>query len=210
MRTADRRAGSAGYRTLAATIALVACLLSACGAAAVTPSLAPSPTPSPTPLPTPLPHLTAPARADDVYLALRADGLTIVPNTASTGGAGHEPVKQIDATYDGWPLAIGQYSSAASLLAATHWAPGAIPGRGETAVEFIGLNILIRWGPIGSGLPAQKLTDRQLASAVALRDKLQLLLSPLASRTTVSLPVSAPVASSSAGPGSSTAASGPP
>jgi hypothetical protein len=180
----------------------VACLAAACNS---NPPATVVPTPAPTPIPTATadPHLTAPAKADDVFLALRKAGLRITPNTASTGGEGRDPVKEIDATYEGWPLTIGQYRSAATLLSATHWKPGGSPGPGEAPIEFIGLNILVRWGPIATGLPAQTLDPRQLSAATALRDGLDRLLSPLTSRTTVDLPGSAPSVTPSPTPGAS-------
>jgi hypothetical protein len=150
----------------------------------------PVPTPQPTPVPTatPDPHLIAPAKADDVFLGLRAAGLAITLNTANTGGAGRDPVKEIEATYDGWPLSIGQYRSAATLEAATGWKAGVFPGIHEAPIEFIGLNILIRWGPISSK-PTPKMPDgRQVDSAERLRAALDRLISPLRSRTLVTLP----------------------
>jgi hypothetical protein len=210
MRHPDRRARSAGSRTHVAVIALAGILLAACNAAAsTTPASTASPTATPFPFPTPWPHMTAPARADDVYLALLADELAIVPNTATTGGPGRDPVKRIEATYEGWPLAIGQYRTAKTLAAVTRWKAGAKPGRGEAPIEFIGLNMLIQWGPIATGVPTKTLTDHQLTVAGLLRDKLDALLSPLASRTTVALPAPAIAGSpaASGGTGSSPAAS---
>jgi hypothetical protein len=184
----------------------VACLAAACNSNPPA-TLVPTPAPTAIPTPTPDPHLTAPAKADDVFLALRKAGLLITPNTASTGGEGRDPVKEIDATYAGWPLTIGEYRSAATLLSATHWKPGARPGPDEAPIEYIGLNILIRWGPIATGQPVKTLDARQLAAATALRDGLDHLLSPLTARTSVDLPGSAPASSPSPTPGATAKAS---
>jgi hypothetical protein len=170
-----------------ASLVVAACLVMACGSGA--PSVAVvTAAPTPTPSPTPDPHLVAPANADDVYLGLRAAGLAITSNTANTGGPNHDPVKEIEATYDGWPLSIGQYRSVASLETATKWAPGDRPGINEAPIEFMGLNILVRWGPI-STVPTPRIPDGpQLASAEKLRAALDRLLSPLMTRTIVTLP----------------------
>jgi len=185
MRTAYRRAPFGRARTLAAavTIGLVAC---ACGGGP--PSAPPaSPTPVVTPGATPVAHLTEPVKADSVYQALLAAGLRIVPNNASTGGPGRDPVKRINATYAGWDLAISQFSSAKNLLSSTNWKAGTKPGQGEASIAFIGLNILVEWGPtIGS---SPKLPDeRQVAAAAALHAALEALVSPVAARTIVSIP----------------------
>ena len=135
----------ARVRTLAAavTIGLVA---AACGGSP--PSAPPaSADPASRPCPTPVAHLSEPVKADSIYLALLAAGLRIVPNNASTGGPGNEPVKRINATYAGWPLAISQFSSSASLRAATDWKAGVRPGQGESSIAFMGLNILVECGP---------------------------------------------------------------
>jgi hypothetical protein len=185
MRTADRRAPLARVRTLAAavTIGLVA---AACGGSP--PSAPPaSAAPVVTPGPTPVAHLSEPAKADSIYLALLAAGLRIVPNNASTGGPGNEPVKRINATYAGWPLAISQFSSSASLRTTTDWKAGARPGQGESSIAFMGLNILVEYGPT-SGTTPKTPDDRQLAAAEALHQALDALVSPLSARTIVAIP----------------------
>lgn len=150
-------------------------------------SAPPNPTPIPTPAPTAVAHLTAPVKADDLYLAVRAAGLRIDPNNASTGGPGHEPVKRINATYEGWPLAISQYSTPASLLDAITWANGSVPGQGEAPVSVVGLNILIQWGPMTGASPRTP-DDRQLAAVTKLALALEPLVSPLEWRTIVPIP----------------------
>lgn len=185
MRTSDRRGRSTGSRALAGVAAL-ACLLAACTTAAA-PTPAPTPVRTPFPFPTPWAHMTAPARADDVYLALLADRLTIMPSGATSGGS-KDPVKRIQATYEHWPLFIAEYKSAKTLDAVTSWKTGAKPGKGEAPIEFIGLNIIVGWGLISADVPTAALDARQLAAAAAMRDKLDRLLSPLKVRTTVALP----------------------
>jgi hypothetical protein len=184
MRTADRRPPLGRARTLAAAVA-IGLFAGACGSGS--PSTPPSATPVATPGPTPVAHLSEPAKADAIYLALLAAGLKIVPNNASTGGPGHEPVKRINATYAGWPLAISEYASAGSLQAATKWKPGAKPGSGEASIAFMGLNILVEWGP-STGASPKKPDERQIAAAAALHDALDPLVSPLAARLVVPIP----------------------
>ena len=167
-------------------MAALACLIAACTTAAP-PTPAPTAVRTPFAFPTPWPHLTAPATADDAYLALLADRLTITPIGATSGGS-RDPVKRIQATYEHWTLYIAGYKSAKTLEDASKWKAGAKPGKGEAPIEFIGLNILVQWGPITADVPTANLDARQLAAATALRDKLDRLLSPLKVRTTVALP----------------------
>jgi hypothetical protein len=184
MRTADRRVPSGRRRTLVVAIVIGVMAIGCGGGPASAP---PSATPIPTPAPTPVAHLMAPAKADDVYLAMRAAGLRIDPNNASTGGPGHEPIKRINATYAGWPLAITQYSTAASLLANVKWANGSVPGQGEAPISMVGLNILIQWGPMTGASPRTP-DDRQLAAAEKLALAFEPLVSPLSLRTIVPIP----------------------
>jgi len=185
MRTADRRAPLARVRTLAAAVA-IGLVVGACGGSP--PSAPPaSPTAVAPPAATPVAHLSEPVKADSVYRALLAAGLRIVPNNASTGGPGNEPVKRINATYAGWPLSISQFTSAATLMAATDWKAGARPGQGESSVAFKGLNILVEWGPT-TGTEPKTPDDRQLAAAEALHQALDPLVSPMSARTIVAIP----------------------
>lgn len=184
MRTADRRVPSGHGRTLVVAIVIGVMAIGCGGAPASAP---PSPTPIPTPAPTAVAHLIAPVKADDLYLALRRAGLRIDPNNASTGGPGHEPIKRINATYEGWPLAISQYSTPASLLADVKWQNGSVPGQGEAPVSIVGLNILIQWGPM-TGASPRKPDERQLETAAKLALALEPLVSPLSLRTIVPIP----------------------
>jgi len=175
----------ARVRTLAAAVT-IGLVVGACGGSP--PSAPPaSPTAVAPPAATPVAHLSEPVKADSVYRALLAAGLRIVPNNASTGGPGNEPVKRINATYAGWPLSISQFTSAATLMAATDWKAGARPGQGESSVAFMGLNILVEWGPT-TGTEPKTPDDRQLAAAEALHQALDPLVSPMSARTIVAIP----------------------
>jgi hypothetical protein len=184
MRTADRRVPLGRSRWLAAAVA-IGVLAIGCGGGP--PSAPPVVTPAPTPAPTPVAHLVGPVKADTVYVAMVQAGLRIAPNNASTGGPGHEPIKRINATYEGWPLAISQYSTNASLLADIRWRNGSQPGQGEAPIAIVGLNILIEWGPT-TGASPRKPDDRQLAAAEKLAMALDPLVSPLSLRTIVPIP----------------------
>jgi len=204
MRTHDGRARFARPRAIGVVAA--ACLVAACSAPATPPAPVATPVPSRYVIATPYPHMTEPATADAVYLALLADGLVVAPLGASTGDPGRDPVKKINATYKGWPLAIIQYRSAKTLKAANKWKPGVKPGAGEAPIEYYGENILVRWGPIATTV--QKRPDpRQLVAAQELRDALDRLLSPLTARTIVRVPVTPPSPNPSADTSGSPAAS---
>ncbi len=186
-----------------AVAVLIAGVVVACGSAASSATPRP-PTPSPYAFPTPWPPFTTPPTADQVYLALLADRIEILPTTASSGANGKDPIKQIDGTYKGLPITIGQYKTAATLKAATKWKPGATPKAGESAAAFIGQDILVRWGP-AVGPTVTTLTDAQVTEALALRSALERLLGPLTDRTIVPVAVATPIPSAS--PRSSSAAS---
>ncbi len=191
MRTGDRRIPLRRTRIAAVLVALGVFVTACGGGSASAPPV--SATPVPTPASTPIAPLTAPVKADAIYQAMVRAGLRIAPNNASTGGPGHEPVKRINATYAGWPLAISQFATADSLLAATNWKAGASPASGEPPIAFLGMNILVQWGPTTGSSPA-KPDDRQLAAAAALHAALDPLVSPLAARTIVPVPGVVPAA----------------
>jgi hypothetical protein len=184
MRTADRRVPLGRGRWLAAAI-VIGMLSVGCGGGA--PSVAPVVTPVPTPAATPVAHLTAPVKADAVFRAMVAGGLRIATNNASTGGPGREPVKRINATYEGWPLAISEYSTPGTLLAAVQWKTGSIPGQGEAPIAIIGMNILVEWGPT-TGASPRKPDGRQMEAAESLASAMNALVSPLSLRTIVPIP----------------------
>ena len=149
--------------------------------------MAPVVTPVPTPAATPIAHLTAPVKSDAVFRAMVASGLRIATNNASTGGPGKEPIKRINATYEGWPLAISEYSTPGTLLSAVNWKSGSIPGQGEAPIAIIGENILIEWGPT-TGASPRRPDGRQMAAAESLATALNALVSPLSLRTIVPIP----------------------
>jgi hypothetical protein len=74
-----------------------------------------------------------------------------------------------------------------SLLDATKWKTGATPESGEAPISYLGLNILIEWGPT-TGAGQRKPDDRQVAAAEALHAALDPLVSPVAARTIVPIP----------------------
>lgn len=154
---------------------VVAAVVAGCGADA-----APSPTPTPArgPTPTPDPHLTEPVPVDDIFRALTAAGFRIVPNNAGSDASG-EPLKRINATLDGWPLVLSGYSSSAALLASSGFQDGAAPGPGEPPYTFVGLNILVAFGPSRTNVTPGTVEDRFKTSAQRIADVLDPLLGPL-------------------------------
>ena len=172
--------------------------VAACGSSV--PSVEPA-TPVPTPVVTPNPQMTDPASADAVFKAIARAKLGIVANNAA---AGTDPVKQINATYHGWPMQISEYKSAATLAKLKPWTPGDPPKRGEAAVAIKGLNILIEWGTESDAKPP--ILDA--AQIAAMNEFLQVIdpyLGPLTVRT--STPLDVPTASPSPSPSASPSAS---
>lgn len=194
------RSHTRGARS-AAALAAAALVFVACGSAP--PSTAP--TPAPTPRITPNPHLPSPATAQQVFTGLGKAGLRITANTATLGTDGSDVVTKIYATYLGWPLDVTQYSSPKALTQIVTWAAGEDPGRGEPPVALAGLNILVTWGPMVSGAKPGKPDARQSDGLQKLVSALDLLLSPLKTRTNVPVTVSAPVASAPSSPASTPA-----
>jgi hypothetical protein len=180
---------------------IVPVLFVACGTEA--PSSA-APTVRPTPTATADPHLADPATADEVYHALAASGLRIAAVNANGGDA--PLVKQINATYAGWPLAVAQYSSTAALTKLLGWKDGQKPGRGEAPVAIAGSNILVTWGPRTGAKPPRP-DPRQLDALEALTAAMDRLLWPLQTRSVIPLTVTVPASpSATTGPGSATPA----
>ncbi len=174
-------------------IALVA---AACGSA---PPSAP-PSAAPTPVVTPNPHLADPATAQDVFNGLGRQGLKITPNTAVNGTGGGGVVTRINATYQGWPLDVTQYKTSADLAKAATWKAGEAPGRGEPPVALAGYNILVRWGPWGTGTKPPVPEEQKAAALVALVAALDRLISPLRTRTIVPVQVAAVLPTAAPGP----------
>jgi hypothetical protein len=179
-----------------AALALVVLVAAACGSA---PASAP-PSVAPTPVATPNPHLADPATAQDVFNGLGRQGLKITPNTAVTGVGGAGVVTRINATYQGWPLDVTQYKTSADLAKAAAWATGEAPGRGEPPVALAGYNILVRWGPWGTGTKPPVPEDQRVAALGALVTALDRLISPLRTRTIVPVQVAAVVPTTEPGP----------
>ena len=179
----------AAARSVAALLT-AAVLVAACGG---TPPSA-SPSAVATPRPTPNPHLPSPATAQQVFTGLGKAGLRITANTATVGAEGSEVVTKIYATYLGWPLDVTQFSSVDALTEFTRWEVGEEPGRGEPPVTLAGVNILITWGPASSGRMPHKPDPRQSDALEDLVAALDVLLSPLKTRTNVPVTVSVPAA----------------
>jgi hypothetical protein len=173
-------------RTVTLLVA-AAVLAAACGSAG--PSA--SPTPAPTPLVTPNPHLPSPATAKQVFAGLGKAGLSITANTATVGADGTDVVTKIFATYLGWPLDVTEYRSAKALTAAVTWPDGETPGKGEPPIALAGMNILITWGPMRSGHTPSKLDGRQVQALTDLVSAADVLLSPLRTRSSVPVKVTA-------------------
>ena len=176
----------------------VALIAAACGS---TPPSAP-PSAAPTPVVTPNPHLGDPATAQDVFNGLGRQGLKITPNTAVTGTGGAGVITRINATYQGWPLDVTQYKTSADLAKAAAWTAGEAPGRGEPPVALAGYNILVRWGPWGTGTKPAVPEDQKVAALGALVAALDRLISPLRTRTIVPVQVAVVVATTAPGPSS--------
>jgi hypothetical protein len=156
-------------------------------------SLAP-PTPSPTPVITPDPHLVEPATADQIFGAIRVGDLPLLVNNA-TGGDPSSPIaKRINAAIGDWPLVITEFRTSALLRSTILWDPKRPPATGNAPFTFVGLNILVEFGPM-TGALAQPDSTRQMQAArlVALIDPL---LWPLEQRSVAQLPTrTAPPAS---------------
>jgi hypothetical protein len=163
MRVSNHHARRNGVATL-----MIAFTLAACAASAPPATLAP--TVAPTPVITPDPHLTDPATADAVVRAIGSTGLPLSFTNAIGGDANSPFVKRINGSLDNWPLVVTQYKSSAALRAAIKWDPAKPPAPGSAPYVFVGLNILIAFGPT-SGKPVAPDPARQTEAqrlAVAL------------------------------------------
>jgi hypothetical protein len=191
------RAGRPGALVLTG---LLAVSVAACG-----PAVAPSvePTARPTPVITPDPHLTEPVTADEIFVAIGPIDLPFVANNASPGREGDPMVKRINADLGNWPLIITEFRSSAALRAATGWDASRPPVQGDPPFAFVGLNILVEFGPsTGVRLDAPDPARQEQAKLlVAILDPL---LWPLEQRSVVPVPTRTPVPAS---PAASAAAS---
>jgi hypothetical protein len=153
MRVSNHHARRNGVATL-----MIAFTLAACAASA--PPATPAPTVAPTPVITPDPHLTDPATADAVVRAIGTTGLPLSFTNAIAGDGNSPFVKRINGSLDNWPLVVTQYKSSAALRAAIKWDPAKPPAAGSAPYVFVGLNILIAFGPT-SGKPVAPDAARQ-------------------------------------------------
>ncbi len=183
---------------LAVGAAMATALITACSSP---PPSSPPPTASPTPAVTPVAHLTEPATADQVFLAIRSGNLDLLVNNATNGGPGEPLVKEINAAVGNWPLVIKEYSSGTALRGATDWDPKKPPAQGNPPYAFVGLNILVEFGPV-TGIPAAPDFSRQ-TQAEAIVALLDPLLWPLEQRSVI------PVATRTAPPPSPSASASP-
>jgi len=158
---------------------MIAFTLTACAASAPPPT--PAPTVAPTPVITPDPHLTDPATADEVVRAIGSTGLPLSLPNAIAGDAASPFVKRLNGALDNWPLTVTQYKSSATLRAAIKWDPAKPPADSNAPYLFVGLNILISFGPT-SGRPVAPDPARQ-AEAQRLAAALDPLLWPLEQRS---------------------------
>lgn len=172
---------------LLAVLAVVATGVAACAGAA--PSSAPPVTPRPTPVITPDPHLTEPASADEIFSAIRVGKLPLSVNNATAGDPNSPVVKRINATIGNWPLIISEFRTSALLRETLKWNPANPPVQGNAPYTFVGLNIVIEFGPTTGVLAPPDATRREQAERlVALVDPLlwpleQRSIAPLATKT---------------------------
>ena len=172
---------------LVAVVAVVATGIAACASPA--PSSAPPVTPRPTPVITPDPHLTEPATADQIFNAIRVGKLPLSVNNATAGDPNSPVVKRINATVGNWPLIITEFRSSALLRETLKWDPANPPAQGNAPYTFVGLNIVIEFGPTTGVLATPDATRREQAEGlVALVDPLlwpleQRSIAPLATKT---------------------------
>ncbi|HET9522528.1 MAG TPA: hypothetical protein VFO73_15875 [Candidatus Limnocylindrales bacterium] len=172
---------------LVTMLATVLTGLAACAGPA--PSSAPPATPRPTPVITPDPHLTEPATADEIFTAIRVGKLPLAVNNATAGDPNSPVVKRINADIGNWPLIITQFRSGELLRETMKWDPAKPPAQGNAPYTFVGLNIVIEFGPTTGKLASPDAArQEQAARLVALVDPLlwpleQRSVAPLATKT---------------------------
>jgi predicted small lipoprotein YifL len=192
-----------GIRTL--LVLVVVAGLAACGNAV--PSSAPSATPRPTPVITPDPHLTEPATADAIFGAIRVGQLPLAVNNATAGDPNSPVVKRINADIGNWPLIITQFRTSELLRETMKWDPAKPPAQGNAPYTFVGLNIVIEFGPTTGVLATPDASRQEQAERlVALVDPL---LWPLEQRSVAPLPTKT-AAATSGDPSPATAAAASP
>jgi len=187
--------------------ALLAVVVAACAGAAPSPTPVATPAAA-TPSPTPNPHLVPPASVDAVFTWLNGHGLRIVGNNADGAMAGG-PRKRINATYAGWPLILSEYATTAGARTATGIRTSvAKAGADQPPFTFVGLNIVVDFGP-----RLRRATDpppdaRFVDAATTLAAALDPLLGPLTVRAAVTIALP-PGPSASPGAGSPTPSGSP-
>jgi hypothetical protein len=164
---------------------VVAAAVAACGSSAA--ASPPPPTPLPTPAITPDPHLTEPATADQIWKAISVRGkLPLSVNNATNGSPDSPVVKQINAQIANWPLIITQFRSSADLRKAARWDPSKGAKQGDPPYSWVGLNILIAFGPTtGKLAPPDAAREQQAKDLIALIDPL---LWPMEQRSVAPIP----------------------
>jgi hypothetical protein len=200
MRGSNHRAGG-----VLAALFLVSAAVAACGGSA--PPSTPPATPQPTPAITPDPHLTEPATADQIWKAISVRGkLPLAVNNATTGGPDSPVVKQINAQIANWPLIITQYRSSGDLRKLAKWNAAAGPKQGDPPYAWVGLNILIAFGPTtGKLAPPDAAREQQAKDLIALIDPLlwpmeQRSVAPIPTKTAPPPPTPSPPTPASAAP----------
>jgi hypothetical protein len=193
MRTSNHRGWARATLLIVAVLAMTAC-------GSVVPSSAPTATARPTPVISPDPHLTEPATADAVFNAIGSGELPLIANNATIGGPGSPVVKRINADIGNWPLIISQYQSSDLLRSSIKWDPAGRAAQGNAPYTFVGLNIVIEFGPTTGLLATPDATRQDQAERlIALIDPL---LWPLEQRSVAPLTTKTPppVESSAAPP----------
>jgi hypothetical protein len=195
-RRSDRTVGVAAPIVALVGLVLLVVIVVGCAPAAATSS---SPTPLPTPVVTPDPHLKAPVTADQVWSAIAAGHMRLVPNNAMISEG--TIVKRINADLEGWTFQITAYTNAAAMQKAKTWKPGQAPGVGEAPYTFSALNVMVEYGPTSraSGPPAADPEHQATAAMViALLDPL---LWPIEQHSVMAIPArTVPPASPSPAP----------
>ena len=200
MRGSNHRAR--GVLALAAIVAMSAAV-AACGTSAAESSVVP-PTAPPTPAITPDPHLTEPATADQIFNAIRRGDLPLTVNNATAGDPSSPVIKQINAAVGNWPLIISEYRSSSLLRDTIGWDPAAEPKQGDAPYTWVGLNILVKFGPTtGHPTAPDDARQQQAKDLIGLIDPL---LWPLQQRAVVPVPTKAGPSASSPAPAASAAA----
>jgi hypothetical protein len=176
---------------LAAGAAVAITIATGCGSPPAAPS---SPSLRPTPVVTPDPHLTEPATADQIFGAIRVGDLPLLVNNATGGDPASPIAKKINAAIGDWPLVISEYRTSALLRSTTNWNPATPPVQGDPPFSFVGLNILVEFGPANSPLAAPSATRQEQAKG--LLALIEPLLWPIEQRSIVPVPTRSAVPSS--------------